>query len=237
MSGAVLITGAAKRIGKFLAISLAEKGYDIAVHYNQSENEAVLLSGEIRKLGVKCDIFQADLSYPKKSSNLIANVFKKFPNLNVLINNASIFKACPLMDTSYDFLKQNFDINFFSPLLLSRYFAEICSNGRIINMLDTNIKKNKTNYFSYLLSKKTLADFTKLSAVELAPNIRVNGIAPGFILPAKNESEHLIKCLTEQLPLQKVTGIKDIIEGMTFLLDNNHITGQILYVDSGKHLC
>ena len=236
MSEAVLITGAAQRVGKYIALSLAETGYDIAVHYNESENEAVRLADQIKNMGITCEIFHADLSCPDEAGSLIEQVSDKFANLNVLINNASVFNACSLMDTSYDFLKRNFDINLFSPLLLTREFAKRCRNGQVINILDSNITKNQTSYFPYLMTKKALADFTRQAAVELAPDIRVNGIAPGLVLPGKNETEQAIKKFIKNSPLQEKAETDDIVDSIKFLLTANHVTGQILYVDSGKHL-
>jgi len=236
MDGAVLITGSARRIGKSLAISLAGQGYDIAVHYSESRNEAVLLSDKIKGMGVACEIFQADLSCPGQSANLIKAVFDKFSNLNVLINNASIFNQCSFMDTTYDFLRRNFEINLFAPFILTRDFAENCCNGAVINILDSNITKNKTSYFPYLMTKKALADFTRLAALELAAGIRVNGIAPGMIFPGETENSEFVERMISQVPLQEKADIDDIISAVNFLLGNHHITGQIIYVDSGIHL-
>ena len=236
MSGAVLITGAAKRIGKSLALSLANEGYDIAVHYNKSEQEAVMLSDEIKRQGARCEIFRADLACADESANLITEVASKFPNLKILINNASIFNQCSLLDTTYDFLKRNFEINLFAPFMLTRDFAKYCSDGQAINILDSNITKNKTSYFPYLMTKKALADFTKLAALELAPGIRVNGIAPGLILPGQTEDSKFIKQRVSQLPLKEKADINDIISTVMFLLGNKHVTGQIIYVDSGIQL-
>src|SRR3989338_8191361 len=183
MRDAVLITGAAKRIGKSIALLLAVLGFDVAVYYNRSKKEALQTAGEIESYGVRCELFSCDLSSEKNVRPLVSAVLKKFPNLSLLINSASIFEKSSLTDSrAFD---RHFRVNFKTPYILSSEFAKICKQGQIINILDTHITQNKSAFAAYLLSKKSLADFTKLAAVEFAPHIRVNAIAPGLILPPK----------------------------------------------------
>ncbi len=233
---AALITGGAKRIGKAISIFLAEKGYDIALHYNTSEKEAKVVKNEINKLGRKCDLYKCNLFNTKDLIPLVRKVKKSFPNLSLLVNNASIFEEGKFFETDNSFLDKHLNINFKAPFFLSQGFAKYCKKGQIINLLDTNIRRIKTKFFAYNLSKKMLFEFTKMSAVELAPNIRVNAIAPGPILsPPGKDINHLRK-KGLIVPLKQEGEIKNIIQGVDFLIENDYITGQCIFVDGGKHL-
>lgn len=238
-----LITGSAKRIGREIALILAQNGYDIAISYNKSKNEAEKLESEIKKnFKVKVSLFKCDLNDENEARNIIKNVTKIFPNLNLLINNSSIFTKSKLIDFDKEF-ENNFNIHLKSPLILSRDFAAHINknkiqNANIINMIDKNIKRIDTSYFYYLLSKKSLANATEMLSLQLAPNIRVNGIAPGFILDSadKNNPGEAPKNLSERIPLKKQGDVKNILQAIEFLLQNNFITGQIIYVDGGASL-
>jgi len=236
IKGATLITGGAKRIGKAICLDLAESGYQIALHYNHSKSEAKNLAELIQKKGVQCETFACDLADERQTLQLIERVHQQFPNLNLLINNASVFQKSNLRTTEMAIFNQDIAINLKAPYILMRDFAKICRKGDIINILDTNIIKNKTAHLSYLLAKKTLGELTKLSAVELAPQIRVNGIAPGLILPPVEKRDTYLTRLTQKIPLKKKGHPHQITQSIRFLLDNSYITGQIIYVDGGEHL-
>lgn len=242
--GTALITGAAKRIGRKIALGLAEMGYDIAISYNKSSAAAKKLSEEIeRKFLVKCKIFKCDLSDQKQTKNLAKFVIKNFSNWNLLVNNASIFDRSKFLAAPDSELFNNLNIHFISPLILTKEFAKNLQknpskNAQVINMLDKNIARFDTNYFYYLLSKKFLAEFTKMSAAELAPAIRVNAIAPGFILNSIDEKNPSLetKNLIKKIPLQTKGETKDIWQGIEFLLKNKFVTGQIISIDGGASL-
>lgn len=239
-NGAALVTGAAKRIGREIALNLAAKGYDIAISYKNSKKEAENLAAKIRAdFAVKCEIFCCDLANPSEAKKLAVVVQKKFPNWNLLVNNASIFNRSKFLSAPDAELMENLNTHLISPLILSKEFAKISpKNAQIINLIDKNIARFDTNYFYYLLSKKSLAEFTKMLSLELAPQIRVNGIAPGFILNSvdeKNpsaETENLIK----KIPLKTKGEIENILCALDFLLKNNFVTGQILFIDGGASL-
>lgn len=234
--GAVLITGAAKRIGHAIALELAKDGYDIAVHYGHSKDDALQTARQIKRLGRRAEIFRADLSRYHDVSDLIKNVKKVFPNLSILINNASVYEAGKLAETEVELLEEQMDVNFRAPFFLSRDFARVCKRGHIINLLDTRIAKNSSRYLVYTLSKKSLEALTKLAASDLAPRIRVNAIAPGVILPAVDGSNANMKKLIQRIPLRKKGNVGYIISALRYLLENDFVTGQILYVDGGQHL-
>ncbi|MCK5759896.1 MAG: SDR family oxidoreductase [Candidatus Delongbacteria bacterium] len=236
MRKAVLITGAAKRIGAEIAIELARSGYDIALHYNFSEEEALEAQSMIRKIGVDCRLFKGDLKDKVYLSELIKAVYSSFPNLSVLINNASIFKRASILDTKFELFEELVDVNLKAPYFLIKEFASVCESGNIINILDTKITKNQNVYAAYILTKKALSELTKIAAVEFAPRIRVNGICPGLILPAINESEEYIERLEKKILLQRRGDPKNISSTVKFLLENDFITGEIIQVDGGESL-
>lgn len=239
-ANAALITGGAKRIGREIAVMLASFGFDIAISYNKSKSEAQKLATEItKKYKVNCEIFAADLCDVKQAQKLIKDVQKAFPNLNLLINNASIFNKSKFLDAKDSELMDNLNIHFISPLILAKEFAtKAPKNSQIINIIDKNIKRYDTSYFYYLLSKKSLAELTKMLALQLAPKIRVNAVAPGFILePIDNGiSQEQAKNILKKIPLQVKGDPKNICQAIEFLLKNNFVNGQILFIDGGASL-
>jgi len=236
MAKAALITGGAKRVGKAIALSLAEMGYDIALHYRSSKAGAEGAARTIQEKGVTCRLFRADLGDGKDVAGLVPAVCDAFPDLCLLVNNASIFERARLMDTETDLFDRHFSINYRAPFFLSKDFASRCEAGHIINLLDTKISGNPTAYFAYTLTKKGLAEFTLMAARELGPRIRVNGIAPGLILPSFGMSQVEFERLGEHIPLRETGDPVRIVQAVRFLVENPFVTGEILYVDGGEHL-
>lgn len=235
---AVLITGGAARIGREIALHLAEAGYDIALHYNSSKAAAQKTASAIRncKTGVSCELFKADLQKNADTQTLVARVYKKFPGLSVLVNNASVFQHSSLKKLNLPRFDQDFAIHVRAPYILTCEFARICKRGTVINLLDTHITKDKSSHFSYLLSKKALCDFTTMAAVELAPDIRVNAVAPGLVLAPATKGPEYLKRLSRGVPLKTTGNPKQIAQCIEFLLKNEYLTGQILFNDGGEHL-
>ncbi|HUU26853.1 MAG TPA: SDR family oxidoreductase [archaeon] len=236
MSKAALITGGAKRIGKKLALALASRSYDIALHFNSSVSEAQETASQIREYGVKCTTFRCDLAVEEELLSLIPRAVEEFPELEILINNASIFQKGTILESEPVFFDRHLAINFKAPYFLSRDFARVCKQGQIINILDTRIARNDFSYAVYTLSKKALSELTKISAREFAPGIRVNGIAPGIILPPPDKSEDYLDKLAARIPLRKKGDLDSVIESLNFLLLNKFVTGQFIYVDGGENL-
>ena len=232
----VLITGSARRIGRETALFLASLGFDIALHYSTSKEAAEDTAIKIRSMNVDCLVYQADLQQKASVLDLIPRVKKDFPNLSLLINNASTFNKAMITETEWELFENHMAINFRAPFFLSRAYALNFSSGHIINILDTKINNNSSLYSSYTLSKKVLAEFTKMAALEFAPSIRVNGLAPGFILLPENHEEGYEKILLRKIPLKKQGEIKNLLDSIGFLLHNEYLTGQIVYVDGGQGL-
>ncbi len=236
MARCALVTGSSQRIGREIAISLANLGFDIALHYNSSRQQAIQTAGEITATGAQCILFQCDLANRVELESLMGNVAAEFPDLCLLVNNASVFKKSRIIDTGFDLLEMQFNVNFFAPFILTRDFAKFCGTGQVINLLDCKTASNDSLYGAYTLSKKAILEFTRMAAKEFAPNIRVNGIAPGVILPPPGEDEDYLTPLINRVPLAQKGDISQITQTVRFLIENEYITGQIIFVDGGKHL-
>ncbi len=236
MSKAALITGGGKRLGKAISLSLAERGYDIAIHYNHSDKEAKETADLIREKGRKCEIFQSNLSDISQVRSLIPTVFEVFPQCSILVNSASIFENIGFNDVTEEIFERDFNTNFKAPFFLSQDFSKGDDAELIINMLDMRINKIETEHFTYNLTKKALRDFTLMAAKALGPKIRVNGICPGPILPPPDKDIKYLEQIAKNTPLEKPGNPDYIITAVKYLLDNSFVTGQCLFVDGGQHL-
>lgn len=232
----LLITGAAKRVGAVLALHLAESGYDIALHYHRSKSEAQALQAKIQQLGRRCEIFQQDLTEIAALPGLIAQIKEQMPHLAGLINNASIFERASLQDSDAELFDRQMTINLKAPIFLTQEFAKQVRKGCVINLLDTHITTHHTSHALYLLSKKSLGEFTQMAAREYGPDIRVNAICPGHVLPSSEYEEGYQDRLEAKNPLKKIATLKDIAQAAAYLLQANSVTGQLLYVDGGEHI-
>jgi pteridine reductase len=232
-----LVTGGATRIGRELCLTLARAGGAVAVHYRSSGHEAASLVEEIHAAGGQAAALQADLSSEAACKKLVEAAREALGGLDVLMNNASVFTRESLLQTTQQSLEREFWPNLFAPMMLSRFFAEgVSGDGVIINLLDRRITANDARFFAYSLAKKGLADFTKLAAVELAPRIKVHGIAPGPILPPPGESPAYLKEKGGRQLLDDELDPGAIAGAMMALLGLRGATGQILYIDNGQHL-
>ncbi len=233
---AALVTGGAIRLGKAISLVLAKQGYDIALHYNTSYESAQKTCEEIKSLGVTCEIFQSDLSKAENLKPFLESVRKTFTNLNTLVNSASGYAQATIKETKVATFDAQFAINLRAPFFLSKTFAEICKAGTIINICDNKIGFNQFEYAAYLLTKKALAEFTKLAALEFAPNIRVNAISPGVVMPMSSRSNEYIDWRIQGIPLNKQGTTQHIGDALLFLINNNFVTGQVIFVDGGEVL-
>lgn len=236
MSKAALITGGAKRVGREIALALAEQGYDIALHYFKSQAEAQTLKKEIEAMGRKAQIFSFDLVDTQAIEPWICEIAGLFPALELLVNNASIFERTSFADSTVADFTNHMAINAAAPIFLTKAFAKHVKHGQVINLLDTNITDTHGSHFFYLLSKKTLADFTRMAARELGPQIRVNAVCPGVVLPSDQQPMGYEENLAKRLPMAEQSSVEDIVRAVNYLLDATHITGQLLFTDSGQHL-
>jgi len=231
-----LITGAARRLGRATAIALARQGVNVAVHYNQSEEAATALCDELRGLGVTSWPIQADLSDTSHAEGLFQQAVVQAGAIDILINNASIFEKETLWETTETTLWRNLQIHSVAPLMLARALAQQDRAAHVINLLDTRVTVYDRQHASYHLSKRVLLTLTRMLALELAPEIVVNAIAPGLILPPAGEDESYLEKLAHCNPLNRYGCPQDVADAVLFLLGSRFITGQVIYVDGGYHM-
>lgn len=231
-----LITGAAVRLGRQTALTLAQHGVNVVIHYHRSEEAASRLRNELSALGVHASAVAADLQEPKQRATLIARARQATGGLDILINNASIFPAETLGELTFGSLMANVEVNAWAPLELSREFARSSSRGKIINLEDSRLKGYDFAHAGYILSKQMLALVTRMLAVELAPHFTVNAVAPGLILPPPGKDASYLDRLVETVPLKRHGDAQDVADAILFLLQSDFITGQVIHVDGGRHL-
>ena len=232
-----LITGGSDRIGKAVAIHLAKQGYHLVLHYNSAKEKAENLQMHIESTyKVKVELLQINFLKENDFDHIFEDFKRKSITIEVLVNCASDFIPSSFNEQGSELFDKEMTINLKIPYLLTKAFARVFGKGNIINFVDTKVAKNKTVHLDYILSKKLLKDFTKISAVELAPNIRVNAIAPGLILPPEGKDESFLLNLAKDIPLKTVGNLDEILKAFQFILDSYFFTGQILYIDGGEHL-
>ncbi len=238
MNPTALITGASKRIGKAISQHLAANGWNVIIHFNRSAEDAITL---VRDLGEKYpkQLFSsvtANLSEGQEVESLIPSIVSKSGPFDLLVNNASVFDKGYLRETSAKLFDSQLDVNLKAPFLLIRDFAVYCKKGNIINFVDTRITGNTSNFSAYTLSKKALWELTKMAALEFAPAIRVNAIAPGVTLAPVDEDENYLQNLAQNIPMKQPGGVEPILNSIDFILKNTHLTGQLLFADGGENL-
>jgi NAD(P)-dependent dehydrogenase (short-subunit alcohol dehydrogenase family) len=231
-----LVTGAARRLGRATARALAAQGANVVVHYGRSEAEAEALAAELRGGGREAWTLRADFDAPGEIESLIPRALEQAGGLQVLVNNASIFPPGSLAEANLESLTRNIQVNAWAPFELSRSFAEHAKRGAIVNFLDTRVAGYDWKHVEYILSKKMLAALTEMTAVQFAPEITVNAVAPGLILPPPGKDESYLEALADTVPLKRHGEAEDIAEAVLFLVRSDYVTGQVIYVDGGRHL-
>ena len=231
----ILITGAARRLGRLFALACARAGADIVIHHGHSDSDAATLRDEITGFGRRAWIFQADLSDSSQARGLIPLVNKSTP-LHGLVNSAAIFESLTLDSTSIEAWQKHLAINLTAPFLLSQAFARQAEEGtRIVNIVDWRALRPGADHFPYTVSKSALAAMTKSLALALAPKVIVNALALGAILPPAdgNKNPDIIK----NIPLKRWANENEVEEALVFLLTcPTYITGEIIHLDGGRHL-
>lgn len=233
MSPLALVTGAAHRLGKTFALTLARLEYDIVLHYHSAKDEALQTKTEIESLGRRVILAQADLTDVAQIQSLTSNI----DSLDILVNSAAFMPGGNVDALSVENWDTSLDLNLRAPFLLAQSVSKkMTDGGLIVNVTDVGAQKAWSRYPSYTVSKAALESLTRILARALAPKIRVNAIAPGFVLQSDivppDEWERLIK----RVPLKRPARSDEIASALEFLLKNEYITGQTIVVDGGYSL-
>ena len=232
-----LVTGGARRIGGALSLGLAEAGADVVIHHHASPEHAAEVKARIEKLGRRAWIVQEDLRAPGAGAATVAHAWESAGSVDLLVNNAGIYPQQTLADTTPEAMEETLAVNTWAPFDASRAFAARAAEGAsIVNVLDTHLHTLTREKFAYQLSKQTLAWLTRATALEFAPRLRVNGVAPGAILPPPEADEPYLDHLGATLPLRRHGGPEDVLHATLFLATARFVTGVIVEVDGGEHL-
>ncbi len=230
------MTGGAVRVGRALSLGLAEAGYDVAVHYHTSEGPARDVAERIRQVGRRCVLVSGDLSDPATPERVVAATRDAFGRLDLLVNNAATFASADLLDVDAEAWDAVVAVNTRAPHLLVRAAAQLLgsSHGSVVNMVDLSAFQAWTAYPHHAVSKAALAHLTRVQARALAPDIRVNAIAPGAVLPPGDDPPERWHALREAAPLKRIGTPDDVVRAVLYLADATYVTGQILAVDGGR---
>jgi NAD(P)-dependent dehydrogenase (short-subunit alcohol dehydrogenase family) len=235
----VLITGAAKRLGRAIALHLAESGWAVAVHYNNSQTEAEETVRALHLKGVHAAAINADLTLEDDTERLIARARAAVGPLTALVNNASVFENDTIATMTRQSWDKHIEANLRAPLVLSRDFAEQLPEGQegaIVNLLDQRLLKPTPQFLSYGVSRAGLHWLTVTLAQALGPRIRVNGVAPGPTLRNERQSEAHFKKQLESTILGRGAMPEDVARAVAYLIEARAVTGQMIAVDGGQHL-
>ena len=239
MTEAALVTGAAKRIGRAIALRLAEEGYAVAIHYRGSRPDAEEVKAAVERAGGRAAIVQADLADIGEVEGLVAAAGAALGPLTLLVNNASLFEPDAAESIAPELWERHFAVNLRAPAFLTRDFARQLpdgADGAVVNIIDQRVWKLNPQFFSYTLSKAALFTATQTMAQALAPRVRVNAVGPGPTLTSSRQSEQDFARQGQALPLREHPTPEEIAEAVVFLARAKSVTGQMLAVDGGQHL-
>lgn len=235
-----LVTGGARRIGKHLAMALAEQGTDIVLHYNFSDFDAQATADVLRKKGVRVELAKADLSDPFLAEDLVYRASETMGRpVDILINNAALFSPGSAMRTSTKTWDEFQTVNLHAPFLMARTMAASLPEGDtadVINLNDFKALQPTAENFGYTMSKWGLHGLTRNLALALAPRVRVNELALGAVLPPDSSNEEYVHTTRDEIPIQRFVTPQEVASAMLFLLANEAITGQTLNLDGGQNL-
>lgn len=234
-----IVTGAAKRIGRAIALSLADAGYAVAVHHLHSHAEANALAGEIKARSGRALALACDLAVEAEAERLVARAAEAFGPIGVLINSASVFERDEALTATRESWDRHLETNLRAPFVLTQALARALpadAGGAVINLVDERVWKLTPHFVSYTISKAGLWTLTQTLALALAPRIRVNAIGPGPVLPSPRQSEESFARQYRATPLARPATPEEIAAAVRFLLDTPSITGQMIALDSGQHL-
>ncbi|MEJ0012541.1 MAG: SDR family oxidoreductase [Bauldia sp.] len=234
-----LVTGGARRVGRAIVEDLAANGWAVAIHHNQSADEAKAVADAIVARGGKAALVAGDLADPGCHTEMVTDAAKALGTVTLLVNNASIFEKDTVGSLDRAMFDRHFAVNLAAPVFLAEAFAAqlpTAAEGNIVNLLDQRIWRPTPAFFSYQLTKSALWVATETLALALAPRIRVNGIAPGPVLQSAQSTPEKFAQLVASLPLQRAPDIGDFGRTIRYIVANRSITGQVIALDGGQHL-
>ena len=236
----VLVTGSAKRLGREIALALAQAGWQIAVHYRGSQDEAMQTVADCEQLGVSAAPFDADLADETAVHELLPRVIAHFGQVDAVVNSAALFEHDSAASFSYAALEKHLRANTAAPIVLAQalhaHVQERAGDGVVVNLLDQKLWNQNPDFLSYTLSKAALEAANTMLALALAPDVRVVGVAPGLTLTSDYLTPEKFEALHKLSPLGRSSTAEDVAGAVKFALDNRAITGTTLLVDGGQHL-
>lgn len=236
---AALVTGAARRIGRAIALDLASAGWAVAIHYSHSQAEAEQVAAEIRAMGGRAALLRADLSREADTATLVERAEAALGPLGLLVNNASTFERDEALTASRAGWDLHMEVNLRAPFVLSQGFARRLpddAEGVVVNLLDQRVWNLTPHFTTYTLSKAGLWTLTQTLALALAPRIRVAAIGPGPALPSLRQSPEQFAAQVAETPLRQATSPDEIAAALRFILATRSFTGQMIALDGGQHL-
>ena len=234
-----LVTGGARRIGRAIVEDLARNGWAVAIHYRSSAEDAEKLAAEIVVAGGKAAALKCDLGDLDEARRLVEQVAKALGALTLLVNNASIFEKDTVGNLDGALWQRQFAVNLAAPVFLAEAFARQVpadSEGNIVNLLDQRVFRPTPDHFSYQITKSALLAATETLAMALAPRVRVNGIAPGPVLPSANSTPERFAEFVAALPMRRQPDLADFGRTVRYFVENRSITGQVIALDGGQRL-
>lgn len=234
-----VVTGGAVRLGRAIALGLAEGGTNVAITYNSSASPAETTCADIEALGRESLSVQANFNQTSDMERLVSEIIDHFGHLDILVNSAAIFESGRWDDTTETNWDRHFAINLKAPFFLSQAFAKALgedARGHIVNIADWRGVRPGTDHFAYTLTKSGLIAMTKSLALALAPRVQVNAIAPGLILPPPGRDESYLEKKAPSIPLERSGSSEAIVEAVLYLVRSDFVTGDLMYVTGGEHL-
>ena len=236
----VLVTGSAKRLGREIALALAQAGWQVAVHYRGSQDEAMLTVADCEQLGVSAAAFEADLADEAAVRGLLPRVVAHFGQVDAVVNSAALFEHDSAASFGHAAMERHLRVNTAAPILLAQalhaHVQERAGDGVVVNLLDQKLWNQNPDFLSYTLSKAALEAANTMLALALAPDVRVVGVAPGLTLTSDYLSPEKFEALHKLSPLGRSSTPADVAAAVKFALENTSITGTTLLVDGGQHL-
>lgn len=231
-----IVTGGAIRIGRAMALHLAGQGFDIALLYHNSSTASEETIKSIRSNGVQCRGYPGDLRKLDEAESLIGKILQDFENVELLVNSAANFIQENLEQTQLETLVDTLNLNLMAPYLLMREYKRKVNKGLIVNILDERVEKTIPTFAAYSVSKVALKHLTELAAVEWGQTVRVNGIAPGLILPPQGGLPDYLEKAAKKVPTRTHGEMENLLQALDYLMENQFVNGETLFVDGGSSL-